>query len=271
MLRGLKGLQGDAIRASDGELGKIHEILFDDKRWMIRYVVVETGGWLHERKVLIAPSALTVIDWDRHISNVNLTRDQVETSPSVDTELPVSRQWEKDYHDYYGWPYYWATMGVANGTGLTGAGSNPGTLYAVASVDDAMAREAGNYRVRGREPHDSDDIHLCSSREVTGYGIVARDGRIGHIEDLIVDDQTWRICYLAVDTHDWWPGKKVLLPPAWVVDTLWPERTVTVDVNRDKVRNGPDWDSREPISPAFESELSAYYAISHTRPAVATL
>jgi hypothetical protein len=250
MLREVKQLHGAVLHASDGEIGEVEEVLFDDAQWTVRYLVVDTGGWLTGRKVLIPPIALGELDWDRRLLNVNLTRDQVEQSPAAETDKPVSRQWEADYYDYYLWPRYWGGSAGSAGTGgiwfpvpISGSALTP------QQEADERARHVG-------------DAHLRSTREVTGYEIVALDGHLGHVDDFLVDDSTWVIRYLAVDTRDWWPGKKVLLPPDWIGPTLWPERTVAlaVTVTRDQVRNGPEWHPHEPISPAFEAELSDYYA-----------
>jgi hypothetical protein len=259
MLREVKQLHGAVLYARDGEIGKVDEILFDDAQWTVRYLVVDTGGWLTGRKVLIPPIALGVLDWDRHLLNVNLTRDQVEQSPPAETDKPVSRQWETDYHDYYLWPYYWGGMGGFVGTmgGLSG-----GMELSVAQVASAEGEARSPQQEAEKRARDKGDVHLRSTKEVTGYGIVALDGHLGHVDDFIIDDKTWVIRYLAVDTRDWWPGKKVLLPPDWIGPTLWPERTVAlaVKVTRDQVRNGPEWHPHDPISPAFEAELSDYYA-----------
>ena len=61
-----------------------------------------------------------------------------------------------------------------------------------------------------------DDPHLRSSRAVTGYHIQATDGDLGHVEDFIVDDHSWTIRYMVLDTTNWWPGKKVLVAPDWI-------------------------------------------------------
>ena len=255
MLRGVKSLKGDAIHATDGLIGKVDEVLFDDAHWTVRYVVVDTGGWLLGRKVLIAPSALGALDWDNHVLNVNITRSQVEHSPDVAANPPVSRQWESEYHDYYGWPYYWS------GIGMSSSMPYPGVVFANLS---------GGSMVFGQPEHPDDkeldavrdrrDVHLRSSREITGYAIVASDGNLGHVTDFIVDDQTWKICYIAVDTADWWQGKIVLLPPNWIAQAIFPDRTVMVGVTRDQVRNGPEWEPNQPITREFQRELEAYYA-----------
>ena len=107
MLRDASELQGLIIRATDGELGEAKEFYFDDESWAIRYFVVETGGWLGGKKVLISPYAIARTDSNASHINVALTKKQVEESPGIDTHLPVSRQHEVAYLGYYGYPYYW--------------------------------------------------------------------------------------------------------------------------------------------------------------------
>jgi uncharacterized protein YrrD len=260
MLREIKAMHGAVLHAQDGEIGSVDDILFDDEQWTARYFVVDTGSWLDSRQVLIAPAALSLLDGDQKVLRVNLTRDQVEGSPAAETERPVSRQWEKDYYDYYGWPYYWGGMGVTGGMGLSGG-------MGLAGVQ--ISRGIGDGRTPQQEADERashvGDAHLRSIREVTGYEIVAPDGHLGHVEGFIIDDETWKIRYLAVDTRDWWPGKKVLLPLDWIGQVIWPEHTVGVKVTRDQVQSGPEWHPHEPISPAFEAELAEYYAQQQSR------
>lgn len=249
MLREVRELHGSTIQALDGEIGRVDEILFDDEHWTVRYLIVSTGSWLFGRKVLISPMAFGRMDWEQQTLNINLTRAQVENSPGVESDAPVSRQWERDYYDYYAWPYYWGGMGG------WGAFWVPGALFTrpIGDAQTELQKAADLARDRA-------DAHLRSTKEVTGYGISATDGHLGHVQDFLVNDETWRICYLAVDTRDWWPGKKVLLPPDCIDQVNWPDRTVTVTITRDQVRNAPEWDADEPISRTFEDQLYGYYA-----------
>lgn len=241
MLREVKELHGAVLCATDGEIGSVDEILFDDRAWMVRYLVVNTGGWLNGRKVLLPPRALGILDWEQRVLNVNLTRTQVQDSPSSETDEPVSRQWEAEIHDYYGWPYYWGMGGM----GMIGS---PWYSSALITSSDPEAVETPG------------DAHLRSTREVTGYIVAARDGDIGHVEDFLVDDENWRIRCLAVDTRDWWPGKQVLLPLDWVGQVSWPKRTVTAEVTRDQIKNAPYWEPGKLFSPAFLEQLARYHA-----------
>jgi hypothetical protein len=107
MLTKTTNLKGFEIRATDGELGTMGEFYFDDDTWAIRYLTVETGGWLGGREVLISPISVAYTDWQTKRLNVALTKKQVENSPDIDTHRPVSRQQEAAYLRYDGSPYYW--------------------------------------------------------------------------------------------------------------------------------------------------------------------
>ena len=98
MLRSMKALDGFTIGASDGDIGTVKEGYFDDRSFTVRYIVVDTGGWLAARKVLLSPIALRTMDWERQRITAALTKAQVEKSPNIDTENPVSRQHETTYY-----------------------------------------------------------------------------------------------------------------------------------------------------------------------------
>ena len=248
MLRTVKDLHHLTIQALDGEIGKVVDVLFDDERWTVRYLVVETGTWLFGRKVLISPIAFDHVKWEAYQLHCNLTCEQIKNSPAVDTDWPVSRQWETVYYSYYGWSSYW------NGPGGWGTYGFPGALFSQPFGVGGMMPEKVDARVL--EPSDS---HLRSTKEVTGYHLFATDEHFGHINDFIVDEETWKIRYLGVSTGDWWPGKKVLMPPDWIVQVNWLDRSVLVDVSRDQIRNAPEWDSGQTIDRAFEERLYNYY------------
>jgi hypothetical protein len=238
MLCSAKNLTGIAISALDGDIGRVHSFLFDDEKWTIRYLVVDTGRWLPGRKVLIAPSALGHSDWQGPVFPVNLTKDQVRNSPDIDTDKPVSRQREAELHKYYDWAPYW---GIGYGIDL------PPGQYAEA--------DRGAVAVESTQG----DTHLRSTREIRGYRIHAIDGEIGHVEDFIVSDEGWVIRYLAVDTGKWLSRRHVLIPPEWVRDISWDERQVWVDVAKAIIEESPPYDPTGPISQSYETQMYDYY------------
>jgi sporulation protein YlmC with PRC-barrel domain len=254
MLRTVSELQGRAIAASDGEIGSVEDVYFDDVGWTVRYLVVDTGHWLPGRTVLISPMAIRKAGGVDGAIPVALTKAQVERSPSVDTDLPVNRQYELEYSRYYGYPFYWSGPyrwgSVRYPDDLTATG--PGPVPAVGAAPPAPAvrdtMESGG------------DPHLRSARDVTGYYIEATDGDIGHVEDLLVDDREWAIRYMIVDTRNWWPGKKVLLSPDWIARVSWQDSRVHVDLTRDGIKSAPEYDPTRPIEREYESSLYGHHA-----------
>ena len=108
------------------------------------------------------------------------------------------------------------------------------------------------------------DPHLRSTSEVKGYSIHATDGDIGEVEDFIVDDTTWSIRYLIVDTGNWLPGKKVLLSPGWIKEIKWETSAVYVDIPVNNIKNSPEYDPSQPLSETYENDLFHYYGKSVT-------
>lgn len=238
MLRGLKAMHGFTIHANDGDVGHVEDFYFDDVTWMIRYLVVDTGPWLFGRKVLISPLAIGKPDWDHELLPVDLTKEQVKQSPEVDLEQPVSREKEKELHNYYNWDYYWASLSV------------PGTTPIVPPVNYGGA-EVGE--------GDIDNPNLRSANEVDGYTIAARDGNIGHVSDFLAADDRWLIRYLVVNTGNWLSGRDVLVSPRWIDEISWAEASVHVGMDRDAIEKSPEYDPTEPVKRAYEARLHAHY------------
>ena len=172
MLRSAKEIKGYVLQALDDEIGGCKDFLFDDRFWTIRYMVVDTGKWLPGRLVLVSPIALDEPNWQEERFPVRLTTQQIKEAPALDEAKPVSRQYEIEYYQYYGWPYYWGGMGAWGGLAY------PGPLFEQTRQDDKTT-EAG-----------SGEDHLRSIDEVRGYHIQATDDEIGHVEDFILDDAT---------------------------------------------------------------------------------
>jgi sporulation protein YlmC with PRC-barrel domain len=217
---------------------------------MIRWLVVDTGDWLSGRKVLLPPSVLGHLDPDGKTFPVRLTRAEVEASPKLDTHRPVSRQFEISTYNYYRWSPYWGSGFYLGGYGMTGGGlSMTGDPHAPSRADK-LARLQKNL----------DEPHLRSAEEVTGYHIHATDGEIGHLSDVILEDTDWSIHYLIVDTSNWWMGQKVLISPRSAQDIRWAEQLICLDVDRQKVKDSPPYDSAKPVDRAHEERMAGHYA-----------
>ena len=242
MLRSLKSLINYVLKAEDGEIGRCTDFLFDDEKWVTRYIVADTGKWLPGRKVLISPISLGEPDWSSRRFPVKMTRDEVESSPPLDADAPVSRKYEKMLFDHYGWSYYWM------GADLWGGLPYPPPV-AVPPPE----------RAKPMRKEELEKIHLRSLNEVKGYDIEALDGEIGHAEDFIVDDTSWVFRYMVVDTRKWLPGRKVLVSPEWIDTIIWAENHVKVDLTVNEVKESPKYDPSRPVNREYEVVLYDYY------------
>ncbi len=239
MLTRTSTLTGYRLQGLDAEVGKVEDFYFDDRHWAIRYLVADTGTWLTSRKVLISPYALLSVTTEAKRIAIDLTRKQIEDSPSLDTHKPVSQQFEEQYHEYYGFPLYW--------TGEHMWGS-----------DQVIQRDRERWE---QFKHDKKawDPHLRSCTAVNGYHIQATDGEVGHVDDFIIDDEAWAIRYLVIATRDWWPGKKVLVSPKWIKDVSWDRSRIVVDLSRESIKQSPSYTEGSLPAQEYEAELHRHY------------
>jgi hypothetical protein len=239
MLIKAKELKGYSLKSLDGDIGSASEFLFDDRYWAIRYLVANSEGWLSGKKVLISPYSLSGLNDVEEQVSVRLTKKQIEESPSIDTDKPVSSQYETTYNGYYDLPNYWG------GPYMWGS-------YAHLELD----------RTRRNRPASETmgwDRHLRSTHEVTGYHFVALDGEIGHVDDFIIDDETWAIRYLVVATKNWWPGKKVLISPKWIESVSWDAREVAIELTRETIKSAPEYTDESLLTRDYETGLYGHY------------
>lgn len=241
MLRSLSEIEGYTFLATDGEIGKTKDFLFDDGHWTVRYAVADTGKWLPGRKVLLSPIFFDEPDWRNQRVPVALNKEMIENSPELHEHAPVSRQVERDFHAYYTAAPYWA------GTGPWGGYTSLDAL-----------RNAAFKMEPARSPDDASS-HLRSLREVSGYSIAAHDGEIGHVKDFIVDTKTWTIRWLVIDTGSWIPGRNVLVSPTWADSVSWSDRTLKVTMTKKEIENSPEYDPSAPVNAKYESHLYDYY------------
>ena len=245
MLLRVRGLRHYKFLTIDGEIGHLDQLYFDDKTWAVKYVVVDIGNWLSGRQVLISPTAILKVNAIHKTIHLKLTKDQIEKSADSYTHKTVARQHPTDYSIFFGWPYD-PGLFVPHQTRGYSTGENVGSESdADRSVDSPLDEE--------------NDPHLRSTDVVGAYHIMTLDGEIGHIEDFIVDDQTWTIRYAVVDTKNWWPGKKVLLATEWVLWVSWADSNTYVSPPRERIANAPEFDPTLPLTRDYEQKLYAHY------------
>jgi stress response protein YsnF len=239
MLHSAKTLTGYKLDSLEGEIGRVEEFYFDDKHWVVRYLVADSGNWLTGRHVLLSPYALGAVSNEKHRVTVDLTKKQIEGSPGLDRDKPVSRQFEESYYGYYGYPMYWG--------GPYMWGPYP---YITRDRDEWKNRTKAE---KGWDPN------LRSTSAVAGYHVEAKDGAIGHVEDFVIDDATWAIRYLIVDTRNWWPGKRVLIAPQWIERVSWSESSVFIHLSREAIKQSPEFTDESALTRDYEDALHRHY------------
>ncbi|MBZ0156542.1 MAG: PRC-barrel domain-containing protein [Alphaproteobacteria bacterium] len=242
-LKSLETLSGYTITATDGDIGKVHDFLFDDESWGVRYIVVDTGRWLPGKLVLIAPQAVSLPDDKAKTLPIRLTMEQIRNSPGQEKDMPVSRRYQRELNAYYGWSPYWTFGGFYNAAPPLQPSEPPSEILE-----------------EGEEPEEEGaDPHLRSMGEITGYIVQANDGETGHAGDFIVDLEGWIIRYMEVDTRKWLPGKRKLFPVQWIVEISWSEYRVYVDSTTDIIKGSPSHDPSVPLTRVQEDALYRYY------------
>lgn len=238
MLSKARALTGYKLETRDGEIGSVKDFYFDVENWVIRYLVADTGTWLQSRQILISPHAIVAVsEPDRRI-DLNLTKKQIEDSPPLERDQPISTLFQVDHHRYFGWPTFWGGPGTY------------GVFPFMIPAGDPTEEPA---------PSEDHDLHLRSTEDVIGHNVQADDGGIGHVEDLIIDEEAWMIRYLVVDTRNWWPGKKVLISPSWIDRISWDESKIFVTVTRDQVKGSPEYSEAALIARDYEMHLHQHY------------
>lgn len=222
----IQSLLGYKMAATDGDIGDVTSFYFDDETWAIRYLIIETGNWFSNKKVLISPQALLEPDWINKNFPVNLTKEQIKNSPDIDTDQPISLRQEIEMFGHYAWERY-------GGSGFY-AGGSAAVMNLPPIIDEEIIKENDT-----GSNDDNYDPHLRTTERVSGYHIHATDGDIGHVKDFIIDVATWKITDLEIDTHNWIGGHKVLIPARHVKEIQWDNFKIMLDVSIAFIKDEP--------------------------------
>ena len=243
MLRRINDMEGCALWGSDGLVGQLSDYYFDDALWIIRYLTVKTGTWLSGRQVIVSPSTIHRADWSERIIYAALSQSQIKSGPDIDTEKPISRQQELHYASHCRSPRYWAEIGP------WGIGAYPNSMQPV--IRDGWSDEqfrvaferSGHCRTQDAK---RSNPHLRSGLKVKSYHVHATDGDVGHVHGILVDEFTWAIRYIIVNTSNWWLGREVLIPPERIENIDWADSTVRTRLTRQGIKNAPPYNASSP-------------------------
>ena len=245
MFCNLNNLLKFKIVTKEGAMGHVHDIFFDDHAWKVRYFVDSVGSWFHERQVLVAPVNIREVDWENHELKVDLTKEQVGECPEISQHKPICLQKREALDRFYTWPdtpMIWDS-GIPNTSIIT-----PPVSY-----------EQRNEKTETVQVSEGDEPNLRSVREVEKYHIEATDGAIGHLENFLVEEDGLDIRYLVVNTHNWTPGRKVLIAPQWIRRISWDDSRIYVGYDQEHIRTSPEFDPTSSLIRQDEKRLYDYY------------
>jgi hypothetical protein len=230
--------RGYKLEAIDGPIGKVDEFYFDEQFWTVRYLVVNSGSWLSDRRLLISPYAIGEVSPSEHKIFIKLTKRLIVDSPFLGTDEWISKEFEREYYEYYGWPVYWS--------GLNTWGADP---Y-LNKTHPAWNLESNQ---------ETWEPHLCSTHEISRYMIHTIDEEIGSIRDFLISDTTWTIRYLVVDSQRRLHGNYVLISPRWIVSSDWEQSKYIVDISSEQIESSPEYFDDLQLTRADEGELYKHY------------
>ncbi|HYX37377.1 MAG TPA: PRC-barrel domain-containing protein [Oligoflexus sp.] len=239
------------VEANDGIVGVVKDLYFDDVAWTLRYLVVDTGGWLTGSDVLISSEAVVEFNQERSTLVTRLSQLQIENSPPADKGQPVSRLNEMQLSQYYGWSPYWTAP-----NGLF-PWSKTYTFPRHPSVPDG-GPTSPNFEAEF-ERQSQTDPNLRSFVSLKNYGLRAADGDIGQVEDLLIEPESWRITHMIVDARLWWPGGLVAIDRGMIEDIMWSDHKIVVAMTRKQVEDAPAYSKEGALDEDYQTQLSTYY------------
>jgi len=252
MLRKLNALKGFDVVGKDEELGKVSDFYFDQDKFILRYLVLDTGNWLKHELTLISTEAFGKIDFKNRRILVNLNSGELENGPSLDKNKPVSRLMEEKVVKHYEWPLYWSSSNISASPTSPPTAPNRELLFNYEELTDEQKQE--------REAEV--ESNLRSFNEVKGYHIHAVDKEFGHLEDLFVDEEGWLIRYLLIDTRNILPGKDVLIAPEWITRISWDSKEIYVNKSKKEIKEAPEYREERSdylVDKNYEEKLHDHY------------
>ncbi|MET0357553.1 MAG: PRC-barrel domain-containing protein [Cellvibrio sp.] len=252
MMHTLSDLTGFSLHATDGNIGSVRDFYFDDRRWVIRHLVVEIGSALKSHKVLLSPAVIKHLNREEKTITVDMSVSEVENSPHINIERNSFTQYEIDYLSYYGYAFYWGN----NLQNSLSSDDEAGALPADNPADKSDAKAEDIFLAIDSVRRKYGDRHLRSCHEIVDYHIQAIDGEIGHLQSMLIDEDTWTIQYCIANTSNWWFGHQVLITPQAITDVSWGSTKIYVDMTQQQVKEAPVFDPSAPAN--RERELGVY-------------
>jgi uncharacterized protein YrrD len=259
-----KDIKGFEVTCTNESVGKIKDVSFDELSNSVRYLVIDTSSWLPGKKVLVKPDAVSRVDMSDEQVQLKLSKSKFEESPSLESDLPVSRQHEEALHTYHGMAPYWSANLHLGGSWF------PYPAYPISSSNLSILGR--NYPVEWQELQERRrerfDNHLRSCDEVCGYKIASRDDEeFGEVSDMIIDVNIWQVVDLVLSSRKWLPGGKTFACSPMFVDAIDENKEVlNVDLKKQTLLDSPEFDFSRYDESSHQQMVEHYLSVIDQRP-----
>lgn len=184
MLLTIAELKEYQVETTDGATGQIRDLYVEDGFWFVRYLVVASGSWLNEQELLLLPDIVAAVEPESGRLRIKLTEQQLLDSPPRERHLPISRQYEEQLAEHYGWARYWLPAT------LLGSGHAPTLPANITASENPL------------DPAAESEPVLRSLTELLGYELRAAQGEALPLTDMVASTKNWQLRYLLVPEED---------------------------------------------------------------------
>lgn len=236
MLTTLKHFKGYTVKAKNGVIGEVKDICFDDRHWIIRHFVIDTGTWLPGRQLLLSPAVLAQPNWSSRFFTIVLTKEQVKNSAGRDRKKLDDHKHKGTVDSNYKWPTYWTDSPLPGDISIH-------NLPLKSEPDPAETKAV---------------FYLRSMEEVIGYAIHTLDGEIGQAEDFVLEYTTWKINWVVTVTDKWLFGRKILIPTQWIDNVSSTDLKVYLSLENDFIKICPEYNLPKLANREYEKWLNMF-------------
>lgn len=206
MLRSVKNLHFSPVLGLDGIIGDIDRFYFHEKGWSIVYFVVTGKDKFNGKTVLLPVELFQSFDWQSHELYVHVNDEQIALSPEIPDRLPEVKASELQLEKRFGWKSDTLHIGKAN-------------------------RNDSGKKIKSWDASGN----LVSTKTLLGLMLKAEDKRIGVIDDMAVDENTWQIRFLISHPHDHIAPRRLIVYPGWIKHISWVRKKIELVKTSDEL------------------------------------
>lgn len=216
----VKSLGSFSMNANDGELGSIDDLYFTPTSLNIRYIIGNTRPWFFGGKVLLSPEECIAINIEDQTILFKATKEQIKNSPKPNEDTPISRSYEEQLSNHYGWHHYWRDT------------INPSINSGDISGTPVATTMTPSFQTNNSLEKENEVIHnhnLLSVNHLRGFKVWAKNQQIGKVSDILINHNTWNIELLELELGGFLSKQFVPISTEWITQINWSEQTILMN------------------------------------------